>query len=132
MEENKNGLRVILIDPFKEKIRVAYPSLNDYMKSIKAWMDVRHIDIVTLDDKHMLIVDDEGLLKNPNRYFRWEPLNKNLAGKAVIVGYNEEGETTDARYHPRDVEDKFVRWIQEGYSEEPFMQYVPFDYFLSS
>ena len=124
MKEAKDGLRVILIDPFKEKIRVAYPTLNDYMKSIKAWMDVRHIDIVTLDDNNMMIVDDEGLLRNPNRYFRWEPHQYNYAGRAVITGYDKEGETTHSTYHPRSVEDKYVRWIQEGYSQEPFMKFI--------
>ena len=127
MKEELNGLRAILIDPFKEKIRVAHPPLDDYMSEIKKWMEVDHIDIVTLDDNNMLIVDDDGLLRDPNRYFRWVPNNYNYAGKAVIVGYNDEGETTDATYHPRSVEDKFVRWIQEGYREEPFMQFIPVD-----
>jgi len=127
MKEEANGLRAILIDPFKEKIRVAHPPLDDYMSEIKEWMEVSCIDIVTLDDRNMMIVDDEGLLKNPNRYFRWVPNNYNYAGRAVIVGYDEDGETTDATYHPRSVEDKYVRWIQEGYKEEPFMQFVPID-----
>lgn len=124
MKEAKDGLRVILIDPFKEKIRVAYPALNDYMESIKAWMDVSCIDIVTLDDSNMMIVDDEGLLKNPNRYFRWCPHNYNYAGKAVIVGYDNEGETTSTTYEPKLVEDECVKWIPEGHREEPMFKFV--------
>ena len=127
MEEEFNGLRAILIDPFKEKIRVAHPPLDDYMSEIKEWMEVRCIDIVTLDDRNMMIVDDEGLLKNPNRYFHWVPNNYNYAGRAVIVGYDEDGETTDATYHPKRVEDELVKWVAEGHVEEPFMQFIPID-----
>ena len=127
MKEEANGLRAILIDPFKEKIRVAHPPLDDYMSEIKEWMEVSCIDIVTLDDSNMMIVDDEGLLKNPNRYFHWGPNNYNYAGRAVIVGYDEDGETTDSTYHPKRVEDELVRWVAEGHVEEPFMQFIPID-----
>ena len=124
MKESDNGLRVILIDPFKEKIRTAYPVQENYMEEIKKWMGVSLIDIVTLDNKNMLIVDDEGLLKNNNRYFHWTPHATAYAGKAVIVGYDDEGKTTDARYHPRRVEDELVEWMPDGYSKKPYMQFV--------
>ena len=127
MEEEFNGLRAILIDPFKEKIRVAYPPLDDYMSEIKKWMEVSCIDIVTLDDSNMMIIDDNGLLKNPNRYFHWVPNNYNYAGRAVIVGYNEDGETTNSTYQPIRVEDELVKWVAEGHVEEPFMQFIPID-----
>ena len=125
MEEEFNGLRAILIDPFKEKIRVAYPPLDNYMSEIKKWMEVSCIDIVTLDDSNMMIIDDNGLLKNPNRYFHWVPHNHNYAGRAVIVGYNQDGETTNSTYLPISVEDELVKWVAEGYREEPFMQFIP-------
>ena len=124
MKEELNGLRAILIDPFKEKILVAHPPLDDYMSEIKKWMEVDHIDIVTLDDNNMLIVDDDGLCRNPNRYFRWVPNNYNYAGKAVIVGYDKDGETTDASYHLPVVEDELVEWLPEGFTKKPYMQFV--------
>ena len=125
MKENSSGLRVILIDPFKEKVRVGYPVTDDYMTELKKWMEVSCIDIVTLDKKNMLVVDDDGLLRNPNRYFHWAPTNYNFAGKAVILGYDEEGETVDCTYVASVVEDQLVKWIPEGYREEPFMQFIP-------
>jgi len=124
MKEEANGLRVILIDPFKEKIRVAYPTLNDYMECIKVWTGVDLIDIVTLDTSNMLIVDDNGLCYTSNRYFNWNPTDYAYAGKAVIVGYDDEGATTDASYHPRRVEDELVSWIPEGFSLEPRMEFI--------
>lgn len=126
MKESNNGLRVILIDPFKEKISTAYPIMEDYMTEIKKWMGIDMIDIVTLDENNMLIVDDNGLCYTSNRYFKWNPTDYPYAGKAVIVGYDDEGATTDASYHPRRVEDELISWIPEGFSMEPRMEFVTF------
>ena len=124
MKEVENGLRTILIDPFKEKIRVAYLPRDTYMDEIKKWMEVDLIDIVTLNDKDMMIVDDNGLLKTNNRFFHWAPHGTAYAGKAVIVGYDDEGATTDASYHPRRVEDELVEWLPEGFTKQPYMEFV--------
>lgn len=124
MKEEANGLRAILIDPFKEKIRVAYLPQDNYMEEIKKWMEIDLIDIVTLDSNNMLIVDDNGLCYTSNRYFNWNPTDYAYAGKAVIVGYDDEGATTDASYHPRRVEDELVSWIPEGFSLEPRMEFI--------
>jgi len=124
MKEEANGLRAILIDPFKEKIRVAYLPQDNYMEEIKKWMEIDLIDIVTLDSNNMLIVDDNGLCYTSNRYFNWNPTNYPYAGKAVIVGYDDEGATTDASYHPKRVEDELVSWIPEGFSMEPRMEFI--------
>ena len=126
MKEEANGLRVITIDPFKEKIRTAYPLRKSYMEEIKEWMGVAMIDIVTLDDNNMLIVDDNGLLHTHNRYFKWLPTDYDYAGKAVIVGYDNDGATTDASYHPRRVEDELLKFMPDGYKVEPFMEFVSF------
>jgi hypothetical protein len=125
MKEENNGLRAILIDPFKEKVRVAYPVRDDYMAELKKWMEISCIDIVTLDKNNMLVVDDDGLVRDPNRYFHWAPTNYNFAGKAVILGYDEAGETVDCTYVASVVEDQLVKWIPEGYREEPFMKFIP-------
>ena len=126
MKEEANGLRVITIDPFTEKIRTAYPLRKSYMEEIKKWMGVDIIDIVTLDDNNMLIVDDNGLLYTNNRYFKWLPTDYAYAGKAVIVGYDNDGSTTDASYHPRRVEDQLLEFMPDGYKVEPFMEFVSF------
>ena len=124
MKEELNGLRAILIDPFKEKIRVAHPPLNDYMSEIKKWMEVDLIDIVTVNENNQMVLDDEGLLKSNNRFFHWSPLATAYAGKAVIVGYDKDGETTDASYHLPVVEDELVEWLPEGFTKKPYMQFV--------
>jgi hypothetical protein len=124
MKEVKDGLRAILIDPFKEKIRVAYLPRDTYIDEIKKWMEVDLIDIVTVNENNQMVLDDEGLLKSNNRFFHWSPLATAYAGKAVIVGYDKEGETTDASYHLPVVEDELVEWLPEGFTKEPYMQFV--------
>ena len=124
MKEVENGLRAILIDPFKEKIRVAYLPRDTYIDEIKKWMEVDLIDIVTLNDKDMMIVDDNGLLKSNNRFFHWAPHGTAYAGKAAVVGYDDEGATTDATYPLWTIEDKFVEWLPEGFTKPPYMEFI--------
>lgn len=124
MKEVKDGLRAILIDPFKEKIRVAYLPRDTYIDEIKKWMEVDLIDIVTVNESNQMVLDDEGLLKSNNRFFHWTPHGTTYAGKAVIVGYDKEGETTDASYHLPVVEDELVEWLPEGFTKKPYMQFV--------
>jgi hypothetical protein len=74
----------------------------------------------------MVIVDDEGLLKNNNRYFKLSEFHQPLAGRAIIVGYDDEGETISFDYD--DSLDKFletIEWMPEDHVEEPFMQFIP-------
>jgi|TARA_R110002020_G_scaffold202084_8_gene405105 hypothetical protein len=136
MAKNKT-IRAFNIDPFKEKIRTEYYSEEDCINEIKLWMECRVIDVIYLDDNNQLILDDEGLLKEPNRFFRWIPVDENYpagkhqayAGKAVIIGCNDEGNTDNSTFHPRDLEDKHVKFLEEGFVQEPSWEFVPFGSF---
>ena len=68
----------------------------------------------------MVIVDDEGLLKNNNRYFKLSEFHQPLAGRAIIVGYDDEGATISGSYNADTIE-----WMPEDHVEEPFMQFIP-------
>ena len=84
------------------------------------------IDIVTLSDDTMVIVDDEALLKNDMRYFKLSEFHQPLANRAIVVGYGEEGETVSFIYD--NSIDKFIEtieWMPEDHVEEPFMQFIP-------
>ena len=78
------------------------------------------LDVVTLSDDTMGIVDDEGLLKNNNRYFKLSEFHQPLAGRAIIVGYDDEGATISGSYNADTIE-----WMPEDHVEEPFMQFIP-------
>lgn len=66
--------------------------------------EVSCFDCVTLDDKHTLFVDDEGLLRNPQHFMIWRDYPQPLAGRGLILGYDEEGESVAC-----DLTEKWVR-----------------------
>ena len=88
--------KALMIDPFDQSSSVVDLAVDDYgsiLGSSKAVMDCSTIDIITLNDKHMAIVDDEGLLRNDTRYSKLAEYPQPLAGKLLILGYDEDGES---------------------------------------
>ena len=88
--------KALMIDPFDQSTSVVDLAVDDYgsiLGSSKAVMDCSTIVIITLNDKHMAIVDDEGLLRNDTRYSKLAEYPQPLAGKLLILGYDEDGES---------------------------------------
>ena len=117
----------LLIDPFEQTVTEVELSEDSTFADAKKHMQLDGpLDVVTLSDDTMVIVDDEGLLKNNNRYFKLSEFHQPLAGRAIIVGYDDEGETISFDYD--DSLDKFletIEWMPEDHVEEPFMQFIP-------
>ena len=117
----------LLIDPFEQSVTRVGLSDNNTLKDAKFFMKLDGpIDIVTLTDDTMVIVDDEALLKNDMRYFKLSEFHQQLANRAIVVGYGEEGETVSFIYD--NSIDKFIEtieWMPEDHVEEPFMQFIP-------
>tara|TARA_R100001510_G_scaffold56433_1_gene62002 strand:+ start:315 stop:704 length:390 start_codon:yes stop_codon:yes gene_type:complete len=117
----------LLIDPFEQSVTRVGLSDNNTLKDAKFFMKLDGpIDIVTLSDDTMVIVDDEALLKNDMRYFKLSEFHQPLANRAIVVGYGEEGETVSFIYD--NSIDKFIEtieWMPEDHVEEPFMQFIP-------
>lgn len=100
-------MRAILIDSTTQEIKeveLTAPTL----KSMYKHLDCELVDLVRLDDKADMYVDDEGLLKDPKSFFqiqydgiKFQP----IAGKGLICSHDDEGDTaglpTD---HPITVE----------------------------
>jgi|TARA_R110000796_G_scaffold130403_1_gene246026 hypothetical protein len=126
--------RVITIDPYKEKVRGDEYESDNFIDECKKFMECSTIDIVSLDDNNMLIVDDDGLFREPQRSFQWHPIDDNYyagkhqlyVGKCVIAGYDEEGDTTGTTLDMKRVEDELVTFQPEGTVQEAFLQVVPF------
>ena len=57
-----------------------------------------------IDDSETLYVDDEGLYAENQRFFTWDGYPKPLAGRGLILGTDEEGESIDTDMEPEDVE----------------------------
>ena len=119
-------IRGILIDPFDQTYSEVELSEDSTFADAKKHMQLDGpLDVVTLSDDTMVIVDDEGLLKDEvlggQRYFKLPEFHQPLAGRAIIVGYDDEGETQTPE--PYDVHS--IEWMPEDHIEEPFMQFIP-------
>ena len=86
--------RAILIDPFTET--VSQVTLADTkFQTLRNIIDCEIITMTGLADGVDMILDDEGLLKDSNSqaYFKFGIGSQPFAGKALIVGTDNEGET---------------------------------------
>jgi len=86
--------RAILIDPFTET--VSQVTLADTkLQTLKNLIECEIITMTGLADGVDMILDDEGLLKDSESqaYFKFGIGSQPFAGKALIVGTNDEGET---------------------------------------
>lgn len=92
-------MKLILIDPSTKSVsEVEY---DGAYKTLAALLGCSLLDSVRLNgvDGDRLFVDDEGLLTNPNPfgYFRIAGYPGMLAGKALAVGIDDEGDTVPPR-----------------------------------
>ena len=119
----------LLIDPFEKSVTRVGLGDNSTLKDAKFFMQLDGpIDIVTLTDDTMVIVDDEALLKNDMRYFKLSEFHQPLAGRAIVVGYDEDGETTSCPvFYSMPLDDfiETIEWMPEDHVEEPYMQFIP-------
>jgi hypothetical protein len=87
-------IRAILIDPFAET--VSQVTLDDTkLQTLRGLIDCEIITMTSLANGVDMILDDEGLLKDSSSqaYFKIGISSQPFAGKALIVGTNDEGET---------------------------------------
>lgn len=118
----------LLIDPFELSTSRVELSEDSTLADAKKFMQLEGpIDIVTLSDNTMVIVDDEALLKNDMRYFKLSEFHQPLANRAIVVGYDEDGATTSLPFQEAfwDSYIATIEWMPEDHVEEPFMQFIP-------
>lgn len=114
-------IKGILINPFDETIKeVVYA--GDF-KEIYSLVDCRTFDCVMIDSKNDMYIDDEGLLVENQRYFRVLELGVNYAGKALVLGYDDEGETISTTLTLQMVKD-VVQWLPKTHFETPYMEFT--------
>jgi len=111
----------LLIDPFEQTVTEVELSENSTFADAKKHMQLDGpLDVVTLSDDTMVIIDDEALYKNDMRYFKLTEFHTPLANRAIVVGYDDEGATISGSYNADTIE-----WMPEDHVEEPFMQFIP-------
>ena len=110
-------MKGILINPFDETIKEVMYSGN--FREIYDLIDCRTFTVVRLNNVDDMFVDDEGLLID-NRYFTI--VNKNYAGRALIMSHDDEGDTVGTELTVQDIE-SVVQWLPEGHRETPYMEF---------
>ena len=98
-----------MVNPFDRsisKVDLSTDKHGSILGRAKELMDCGMIDIITLTEKHMAIVDDDGLLRNETRFSKLAEYPQPLAGKLLILGYDEDGESCS-------VDDDYVKELRK-------------------
>lgn len=111
--------RLILIDPFEQT--VAHVESDGKAESLKALMKCDLFDVVSVSVDNIMVLDDEGLLKD-NRYFSL--MGQPYAGRAVIMTEDKDQNMIDSDLDLDRVKER-ITWHPEGFKVEPMMQFVP-------
>jgi len=91
----------ILIDPFActvtevEHDADRYEGIYDLLSH--ETMKIGTFTVVQLNHGDAIFVDDDGLLKPCDRFFIWKHYHQPLAGKGLILGSDDQGDTVSAK-----------------------------------
>tara|TARA_R100000935_G_C2788328_1_gene144825 strand:- start:298 stop:669 length:372 start_codon:yes stop_codon:yes gene_type:complete len=118
-----NDVDLILIDPFDESISRVTFNEEDLISQVKTTMQCSLIDVVYLGADVIMIVDDEGRFNNDNRWFKLG--DQAYAGRCILANDNEG--TTSSCNRSVDEIVKVTTFLEEGYHEEPFMEFIPIE-----
>lgn len=88
-------MRAILVKPDQPENPVEVVEYDGDWRSIYALISYENHTVVTydavyIDDQNVMFVDDNGLLDNPEHFVIWRYYHQPLAGRALILGYDEE------------------------------------------
>lgn len=102
----------VLIDVEKKEFR---PVEHDGLQDMYRLIGCGTIDCVSLGESNgnrlVLIVDDEGLLKNKTKGMMLSGSSQPIMGNGLVVVENQEGETVDLEIEDGLLE-KFVKFIE--------------------
>jgi hypothetical protein len=120
MTRRYRPLRALLIDPADKQVRELSLLADANGEALQAmyWaLGCDTIDIMAVSPSHMLVLDDEGLFK----LSEGEPADivelrtgERFAGKVLVLGTNDEGETVSATV-PTDVVASLVGFSRRVY-----------------
>lgn len=92
-------MRAILIDPMTESVTVVEHS-GDY-RNIYELIDCETFSVIDIGNGEAIYVDDEGLLHDdPQHFWKLDTYHNPVAGKALVLGVNEEGDSISSRIDP--------------------------------
>jgi hypothetical protein len=101
-------MKAILIDPHSRT--VAQVDFHGDYKQIYTLIDADLFTVLELGEGETLFLDDEGLFREGQEFFAIGNYPHPLAGKALILGTNDEGESVATKLHADKVR-AAVRWL---------------------
>ena len=96
------AIKIDVADQTVSMIEIEKDNLEDLQKAVGGWITVA----MTFPNQDVLYVDDEGLLKNPEKFQYWEGPNggsRLFAGNGIIVGGLPNGDSCDAKTTVEDI-----------------------------
>lgn len=105
-------MRAILIDPFKKTVLEL--NLDASQNMLDQWykvLDASPVEVAHyIDDHDSILVDEEGLLKPCDHFFTYQGAHQPFAGRGLVVGCDNDGNTVSCTTPVEDVLDS-VRFL---------------------
>lgn len=101
-------MHAVLIDPFKREVTDIEYS-GDW-REIRTLIDCDIFTVAHIGDGNDVFVDDEGLLKDlySTAFFAVDGYPQPLAGKGLVLGCDDEGESVSPSIKAEDLK---VKWL---------------------
>lgn len=97
-------MKAILIDSENRTIKeVDHPGGID---SIYKYLNCDCFAVITLSEQEGIYVDDEGLLHDPQHFFKFVNYPQPIAGNGLVVGVDSDGEDVGTKLTVEYFEDK--------------------------
>ncbi len=126
---SKERKKVIIIDPVTETISEGSYSSYEELYDLGNYklFTVQMVDYNSDTNKgNDLFLDDEGLLKEDQRYFTFVGVGT-FAGIGILLGSDHAtGDSVDTSWKLEQVK-RAVSFEPVGYKIEPYMEFVPFN-----
>jgi hypothetical protein len=130
---DKGTVRGILVDPFARTVTEVQHDTSDYRNIYTALSAPEHkVDCFTVlnvgDDPDgqdgSMFLDDNGLLVGRTSFFLWTGYPQPLAGKGLILGCDDEGETIGTSL-TLDYVQQHVAWCGEQHGDRVLEAFPP-------
>jgi hypothetical protein len=109
----KETMKGILIDPKNKSITEV--EHDDSLQDIYMHTDCDCITTVRIDGRDTIYVDDNGLFRNPQHFFTFRHYPSPLAGKGLVLGADQAGESISPEHTTIESLEADIRWItREG------------------
>jgi hypothetical protein len=97
LAQQERKMRAILVKPDQPETPIEVVDYDGDWKSIYALISYENhavdtYDAVYIDSQHVMFVDDNGLITNPEHFVIWNGYPQPLAGRALILGYDDDGD----------------------------------------